>query len=153
MTVRWVVEGYKSHPNQPIHIIHWSIFYTWVWYSLLSTRVTLLYISSLQVPQKRRSIKKSYSCALSNSALWESLKVCATSCDHLSMKFWLPFIVKLARAPIFVVGLAKISAFCWQRRRNTHLSWWPLEKGKWLEKTSPLWTPQRGLDSWRTEPL
>jgi hypothetical protein len=25
--------------------------------------------------------------------------VCATSCDHLSMEFLLPFIVKLARAP------------------------------------------------------
>jgi hypothetical protein len=25
--------------------------------------------------------------------------VCATSCDHLSVEFWLPFIVKLGRAP------------------------------------------------------
>jgi hypothetical protein len=28
---------------------------------------------------------------------WE--KVCATSCDHLSVEFWLTFIVKLARVP------------------------------------------------------
>jgi hypothetical protein len=28
------------------------------------------------------------------------VKVGATSCDHLSVEFWLSFIVKLARAPL-----------------------------------------------------
>jgi hypothetical protein len=100
-TTIWVVEGYKIHPNQPIHSIHWSTSYTRVGYSLLSTRATLLYTSK---PHKShtREIKQERATRVCLAIVpyenhWE--KVCATSCDHLSMEFWLPLIVKLAISP------------------------------------------------------
>jgi hypothetical protein len=100
-TTIWVVESYKSHPNQPIHTIHWSTSYTRVGYSLLSTRATLLYTSK---PHKShtREIKQERATRVCLAIVpyenhWE--KVCATSCDHLSMEFWLPLIVKLAISP------------------------------------------------------
>ena len=52
-TAIWVVEGYKSHPNQPIHTIHWSISCTRFGYLLLSTRATLLYTSKPHKCHKR----------------------------------------------------------------------------------------------------
>jgi hypothetical protein len=97
----WVVESYKSHPNQPIHAIHWSISYTRVGYSLLSTRATLLYTSKphkchkREIKQGRATRARLVIVCCENH--WE--KVCATSCDHSSMEFWLPFIINLARAP------------------------------------------------------
>jgi hypothetical protein len=100
-TATWVVEGYKSHPNQPITRIHWSISYTRVGYSLLSIRETLLYTSKphkchkKEIKLKRATRVRLVIVPCDNH--WE--KVCATSCDHLSMEFWLTFIVKLARAP------------------------------------------------------
>jgi hypothetical protein len=149
ITALWVVEGYKNHPNHPIHKIHWSISYTRVGYSLLSTRETILYTSK---PHKchKREIKQERATRVCLAIVpyenhWE--KMCATSCDHLSVEFLLPFIVKLARTLIFVVRLAETSVFCWQRRRNTHRSWWPLERGKGLKNIRPLWTPQWGLGS------
>jgi hypothetical protein len=96
----WVVKGYKSYPNQPIQFFHWSISYTGLGYPLLSTRTTLLYTSK---PHKchKREIKQEratrvYSTIVPCKNHWE--KVRATSCDHLSLEFWLPFIVKQARA-------------------------------------------------------
>jgi hypothetical protein len=64
----------KATPTSPFIEINWSISYTRVGYSLLSTRATLLYIKASQVPQKRDQAWKSYSCAFSDSALWESLR-------------------------------------------------------------------------------
>jgi hypothetical protein len=52
-TATWVVEGYKSHPNQPIQNINGSISYTRVGYPLLSTRATLLYTSKPHKCHKR----------------------------------------------------------------------------------------------------
>jgi hypothetical protein len=91
----------KSTPTSSFTIIHWSISYTRVGYSLLYTRTTLLYTSK---PHKchKREIKQERATRVRLVIVpcenhWE--KVCATSCDHLIMEFWLPFIVKLARAP------------------------------------------------------
>jgi hypothetical protein len=87
------IKAYSRHIQAiPTTSIHWSISYTRVGYSI--------HIKASQVPQKRDQARKSYSCEFSDSAYenhWE--KVCSTSCDHLSVEFWLPFIVKLARAP------------------------------------------------------
>jgi hypothetical protein len=91
ITVIWVVEGYKGHPSQPILMIHWSISYTRVGYSLVSTRTTLLYTSK---PHKchKREIKQERATRVCLVIVpcenhWE--KVCATSCGHLSIEFWL----------------------------------------------------------------
>jgi hypothetical protein len=101
ITTIWVVKGYKGHPDRPILMIHWSISYTRVRYSLLSTRETLLYTSKLHKCHKRE-IKQERATRVCLVIVpcenhWE--KVCATSYGHLSIEFWLPFIVKLARAP------------------------------------------------------
>jgi hypothetical protein len=65
----------KATPTSPFTSIHLSISYTRVGYSLLSTRATLsIHIKASQVPQKRDQARKSYSCAFSDSALWESLR-------------------------------------------------------------------------------
>jgi hypothetical protein len=91
----------KATPTNPFTRIHWSISYTRVGYSLLSTRATLLYTSK---PHKchKREIKQERATRMRLVIVlcenyWE--KVCATSFHHLSVDFWLPFIVKLARAP------------------------------------------------------
>jgi hypothetical protein len=91
----------KATPTSPFTSIHWTISYTRVGYSLLSTRATLLYSSK---PHKchKREIKQERATRVRLVIVpcenyWE--KVCATSCDHLRVEFWLPFIVKLARAP------------------------------------------------------
>jgi hypothetical protein len=91
----------KATPTSPFISIHWSISYTRVGYSLLSTRATLLYTSK---PHKchKREIKQERATRVRLVIVpcenyWE--KVCAISCDHLSVEFWLPFIVNLARAP------------------------------------------------------
>jgi hypothetical protein len=91
----------KATPTSPFTRIHWSISYTRVGYSLLSTRATFLYTSK---PHKchKREIKQERATRVRLVIVpcenhWE--KVCVTSCDHLSMEFWLPFIVKIARAP------------------------------------------------------
>jgi hypothetical protein len=91
----------KATPTSPFTSIHWSISYIRVGYSLLSTRATLLYTSK---PHKchKREIKQERATHVRLVIVpcenyWD--KVCATSCDHLCVEFWLPFIVKLARAP------------------------------------------------------
>jgi hypothetical protein len=91
----------KATPTSPFKEIHWSIPYTRVGYSLLSTRETLLYTSK---PHKchKREIKQERATRVRLVIVpyenhWE--KVCATSCDNLSVEFWLSFIIKLARAP------------------------------------------------------
>jgi hypothetical protein len=91
----------KATPTNPFTNIHWSISYTRVRYSLLSTRATLLYTSKPHKCHKREIKQERATCVrlliVPCENYWE--KVCATSCDHLSVEFWLPFIVKLARAP------------------------------------------------------
>jgi hypothetical protein len=91
----------KATTTSPFIQFHWSISYTSVGYSLLSTRATILYTLK---PQKchKREIKQERATRVRLVIVpcenhWE--KVCATSYDHLSVEFWLPFIVKLARAP------------------------------------------------------
>jgi hypothetical protein len=91
----------KATPTSPFTSIHWSILYTRVGYSLLSTRATLLYTSKPHKCHKREIEQERATCVrlviVPCENHWE--KVCATSYDHLSVEFWLPFIVKLARAP------------------------------------------------------
>jgi hypothetical protein len=71
------IKAYSRHiQGIPTTSIHWNISYT--------------IVGPHQKPHKchKREIKQE-----------RATHVCATSCDHLSMEFWLPFIVKLARAP------------------------------------------------------
>ena len=97
----WVVEGYKSHPIQLTHGIHWSISYTRVGiHSYLLeqhfyTHQSLTSATKREIRQERATRVRLVIVPCENH--WE--KVCATSCDHLSVEFWLSFIVKLARAP------------------------------------------------------
>jgi hypothetical protein len=101
ITAIWVVGAIKGTPTSPLTEIHWSISYTRFGYSLLSTRATLIYTSKphkchkRQIKQERATRVRLVIVPCENH--WE--KVCATSCDHLSVEFWLPFIVNLARAP------------------------------------------------------
>jgi hypothetical protein len=91
----------KATPTNPFTSIHWSISYTRVGYSLLSTRATLLY--TLKPHKCRKRVIKQERATRVRLVIvpcenyWE--KVCATSSDHLSVEFGLPFIVKIARAP------------------------------------------------------
>jgi hypothetical protein len=64
----------KATPTSPFTRIHWSTLYTRVEYSLISTRATLLYTSKPHKCHKRDQARKSYLCAFSDSALWESLR-------------------------------------------------------------------------------
>jgi hypothetical protein len=59
-TAIWVVEGYKSHPNQPIHKIHWSISYIRVWYSLLSTSNTSTHQSLASATKEKTNQKATH---------------------------------------------------------------------------------------------
>jgi hypothetical protein len=96
------IKAYSRHIQAtPTTSINWSISYTRVGYSLLSTITTLLYTSK---PHKchKREIKQERATRVCLATMpsenhWE--KVCTTSCDHLSVEFWLSFIIKLARAP------------------------------------------------------
>jgi hypothetical protein len=150
----WVVESYKSHPNQPIHMIHWSISYIRVWYSLLSTIATLLYTSKPFKWHKRED--QTRKATLVRWAIvpyenpWE--KVCATSCGHLSVEFWLQFIANLARAP-YLCGqpCGDFSLLLTKKKKQSSVLVIVGER-KGLKRTCPLWTPQRGLGFWWTEP-
>jgi hypothetical protein len=83
-------------------MIHWSISYTRVGYSLLSTRATLLYTSK---PHKchKREIKQERATRVCLAIVpYENHleKVCATSCDHLSVEYWLPLLCKASKRPL-----------------------------------------------------
>jgi hypothetical protein len=91
-TPQWLygwLRAIKATPTSPFTSIHWSISYTRIGYSLLSTRTTLLYTSK---PHKchKREIKQERATRVRLVIVpcenhWE--KVCATSCNHLSMEF------------------------------------------------------------------
>ena len=81
---------------------------------------------------------------------WE--KVCATYCDHLCVEFWLPFIVKLARAP-YLCGwpCGDFGLLLTKKKKSSPVLVIGGERER-LEKYSSLVDSSTGIRFSRTEP-
>jgi hypothetical protein len=100
-TTIWVVECYKNTPTSPfisfidLHHTQELGIHSYLLEQHFYTNQSLTKCLKREIKQERTTHVCLVIVPCENH--WE--KVCATSCDHLSVEFWLPFIVKLARAP------------------------------------------------------
>jgi hypothetical protein len=114
ITAKWVIEGYESHPTSPfkcrtpILSIQELSFHSYTLEQHFQTH------QSLTSATKEKSSKKELLVCVEWLVPCENYwkKVCATSCVHLNVEYWLSLICKANKSPLSLwLALQRLQSF------------------------------------------